>query len=212
MSLSKMTEEEVCIQMHYRIPADNPSVMYVEMAIHQDGSIHYKNRFEPGEHLPYIPEIGFMYTLPSEYCRMKWYGRGPHENYSDRKESAYIGTYEDDVRNRIVPYLNPQECGAITEVRRLEITNVSGQGLCFEGVPTFDASILPYEPEEIELAAHWKDLDTPNKTVVRIQMKQAGVGGDDSWSPNAYAHEEFRIPADKVYEFEFTVKPILQKK
>lgn len=139
---------------------------------------------------------------------MKWYGRGPHENYSDRKDSAYIGTYEDDAENRIVPYLKPQECGTITEVRTLAITNAEGKGISFEGIPVFAANVLPYEPEELELAKHWKDLHISDKTVVRIMAKQAGVGGDDGWSPNAYAHEGYRIPADKVYEFEFVMKMI----
>lgn len=208
MEPPQICEDGVCIQMCYHIPTQSPSLMDLTMLIRQDGSVHYKGRFEPGEHLPYIPEIGFMYTLQKEYSHMKWYGRGPHENYSDRKDSAYIGTYEDDAENRIVPYLKPQECGTITEVRTLAITNAEGKGISFEGIPVFAANVLPYEPEELELAKHWKDLHISDKTVVRIMAKQAGVGGDDGWSPNAYAHEGYRIPADKVYEFEFVMKMI----
>ncbi len=204
----KKTSDGVLVRMRYLIRTEPESTMDVDMLIDGVGRIHYKCVFVPGENLPDIPEISLLYQLPEEYCYMEWYGRGPHENYSDRKESAFVGTYQDTVSNRMTPYLFPQECGNITEVRRLCIKTQKGDGLCFIGTPCFDANILPYMPEEIELASHQKDLPHPKKTVVRIQMKQAGIGGDDSWGPNAYTHEEFRIIADKSYKWEFVCVPV----
>ncbi len=93
------------------------------------------------------------------------------------------------------------------DVRRLTIKDRTGGCLTFTGFPTVEANVLPYTPEEMELAAHHKDLPSSDKTVVRINYKQTGVGGDDTWSLNARAHEEFRIKAADGCRFVFAVKP-----
>ena len=134
-------------------------------------------------------------------------GQSKHENYIDRKASAFVGTYQAKVSERMVPYLMPQECGNMTGVRRLTIAGRNGGSLTFTGFPEVEANVLPYTPEEMELAAHQKDLKPSEKTVVRINYRQTGVGGDDTWSLNARAHEEFRIKGDGTYHFAFEVKP-----
>ena len=101
----------------------------------------------------------------------------------------------------------PQECGNMTGVRRLTIAGRNGGSLTFTGFPEVEANVLPYTPEEMELAVHQKDLKPSEKTVVRINYRQTGVGGDDTWSLNARAHEEFRIKGDGTYHFAFEVKP-----
>lgn len=148
-----------------------------------------------------------MFTLPECFDRFQWHGRGAHENYIDRNSSAFVGTWEAKVAERVVPYLMPQECGNMTGVRRLTLAGRDGRSLTFTGFPEVEANVLPYTPEEMELAAHQKDLKPADKTVVRINYRQTGVGGDDSWSLNAMAHEEFRIKGDSTFRFVFEVKP-----
>ena len=107
----------------------------------------------------------------------------------------------------MVPYLVPQECGNALDVRRLSVAGRDGGCLTFTGLPTVEANVLPYTPEEMENALHQKDLLPSDKTVVRINWRQTGVGGDDTWSLNARAHEEFRIKAEDNCRFVFAVKP-----
>lgn len=186
-----------------------PAEAYIEtkLSVYADGTILFDNSYYGAQNLPDVPEIGLMFVLPESFDRFEWFGRGEHENYIDRKESAFVGTWQSKVADRMVPYLIPQECGNALDVRRLSIAGRDGGCLTFTGLPTVEANVLPYTPEEMENALHQKDLLPSNKTVVRINWRQTGVGGDDTWSLNARAHEEFRIKAEDNCRFVFAVKP-----
>lgn len=183
------------------------AVLESVVRIYADGTILFDNKWSGGAGLPDIPEIGMMFVLPESFDRFEWHGRGEHENYIDRKESAFVGTWNSKVADRMVPYLKPQECGNMLDVRRLTVSSKEGGSMTFIGLPTVEANVLPYKPEEMEVALHHKDLLPSDKTVVRINYRQTGVGGDDTWSLNARAHEEFRIYAKDPVSFAFAVKP-----
>ncbi len=197
----------VVVPMKFILPISMEITLETTVTIHPDGTLVFDNTWSGGKNLPDIPEIGLMFTLPAGFDRMEWHGRGEHENYIDRKESAFVGTWQSKVADRMVPYLMPQECGNMLDVRRLTVANRKGGCLTFTGLPTVEANVLPYTPEEMEVASHHKDLPQSDKTVVRINYKQMGVGGDDSWSPRGCAHEEFRIKAEDACSFSFAVKP-----
>ena len=199
--------EAVEVDMKFILPVTSQAVMDTKITIRADGSILFDNTYSGGENLPDMPEAGLLFTLPECFDRFQWHGRGAHENYIDRNTSAFVGTWEAKVAERVVPYLMPQECGNMTGVRRLTLAGRDGRSLTFTGFPEVEANVLPYTPEEMELAAHQKDLKPADKTVVRINYRQTGVGGDDSWSLNARAHEEFRIKGDSTFRFVFEVKP-----
>ena len=203
----KVSGEAVEVEMKFILPTTSQAVMETKITIRPDGSILFDNTYKGGENLPDIPEAGLLFTLPESFDRFEWHGRGEHENYIDRNSSAFVGTYRSKVTDRMVPYLMPQECGNMTGVRRLTVMSRCGASLTFTGIPEVEANVLPYTPEEMELAAHQKDLLPSDKTVVRINYRQTGVGGDDTWSLNARAHEEFRIKGDGTYHFVFEVKP-----
>ena len=203
----EISPEAVEIDMKFILPTTSQAVMDTKITIRRDGSILFDNTYNGGENLPDMPEAGLMFILPESFDRFQWHGRGEHENYIDRKASAFVGTYQAKVSERMVPYLMPQECGNMTGVRRLTIAGRNGGSLTFTGFPEVEANVLPYTPEEMELAVHQKDLKPSEKTVVRINYRQTGVGGDDTWSLNARAHEEFRIKGDGTYHFAFEVKP-----
>ena len=203
------TEKENHVEVTMKFIPPLPAEAYLEtkLSVYADGTILFDNSYYGAQNLPDIPEIGLMFTLPEEFDRFEWFGRGEHENYIDRKESAFVGTWQSKVEDRMVPYLVPQECGNVLDVRRLSIAGRNGGCLTFTGIPAVEANVLPYTPEEMEIAAHQKDLLPSDKTVVRINWRQTGVGGDDTWSPNARAHEEFRIKAEDHCRFVFAVKP-----
>ena len=85
--------------------------------------------------LPEIPRLGSVLVLPENFDQVEWYGRGPIENYWDRKTAAFVGRYEAKVADLYFPYIRPQENGYKTDVRWVKLTNEQGQGILIQGPP-----------------------------------------------------------------------------
>ncbi|WP_440896504.1 glycoside hydrolase family 2 TIM barrel-domain containing protein [Amphibacillus sp. Q70] len=185
----------------------NQTYLNISYQIDTSGEILIDYTLNPGEGLPEIPEIGLSLAMPKSYQQFSWYGKGPHESYWDRQKGAKISYYQDKVDNQYVPYLKPQECGNHIGVRSAQITNESGNGLAIVGLPTVELSVLPYTAYELEAASHAYQLPNSDQTVIRINLGQMGVGGDDSWG--AKTHDEFILAANHPYFFKFKLKPVL---
>lgn len=194
----------VVVSSHYRIETNPVSSLTLEYRIYPDGTVRVHETLIPGAGLPDIPEVGMLFLLDEGLDTLSWYGRGPHDNYWDRKTGAKIGRYEGKVADQFVPYLRPQECGNKTDVRFALLTGESGgDGLEFESSSLMEVCALPWTPEELEGSDHAYKLPPSDKTVLRINYKQMGVGGDDSWG--APIHEEFTLPSNRTYSFGFTM-------
>ncbi|MFZ2287657.1 MAG: glycoside hydrolase family 2 TIM barrel-domain containing protein [Bacteroidales bacterium] len=166
-----------------------------------------------------IPRVGMQMTLPGRFTDLSWYGRGPHENYSDRKTSAFIGMYESSVADQYVPYVRPQENGYHTDTRWLAVTDGEGSGLRFEGSPLFSFAAMNYLHEDFEsqgnlsgyrpdaklVNRHLNDVSPRDLVRVNIDYGQMGVGGDDSWG--ARTHPQYCL-RDKKYEYSFRMVPL----
>lgn len=207
VSLVSKAADKVVILIECKPQVNENCVFKSHISISKLGLIEFKNEFECDSRLPDIPEIGIMFTLPQEFSRVEWFGRGMHDNYIDRKESAFVGVYSQRVVDRVVPFLKPQETGNAIDVRRLTIHGSNGRGLIIRGAPTIEANVTPYLPEELELAMHMKDLPQPDKTVVRVNWKQSGIGGDNTWNLEAMPHPEFRIKAGQSHAYSFSIQP-----
>lgn len=143
-----------------------------------------------------------VFELDSSLDTVSWYGRGPHENYWDRKSGAPLGLYTGKVSEQFTDYLRPQECGNKTDVRYASVTaGHEGHGLSVEGALPLEVNALPWSPAELEASDHGYKLPASDKTVLRVNYKQMGVGGDDSWG--APTHEQFTLPANRPYTFKF---------
>lgn len=199
--------EHVIVRAEYVLQTEPVSSLVVEYQIGNNGSIDVFQEFSPGQGLPEIPEIGMLFVLKDSLNTISWYGRGPHENYWDRKTGARLGYFSGRVQDQFVPYIRPQECGNKTDVRYASITQgEDGAGIRIEGNPVLELNALPWTPEELEANDHIYKLPASQKTVVRVNYKQMGVGGDDSWG--APTHSEFTLPADKTYVFRFAFRTI----
>ncbi|MCM8709489.1 DUF4981 domain-containing protein [Clostridium sp. SYSU_GA19001] len=197
---------KVILTAEFILPASSFSLCKLQYEILGNGEIKINETLVPGENLPEIPEVGTLFIMDSVFENLSWYGNGPHENYWDRKESAKIAIYRGKVHEQYVPYLKPQECGNKTEVRWAALVNEEGAGLMILGNPVVELNVLPYSIEELEEADHNYKLPKSNKVVVRVNYKQMGVGGDDSWGSKT--HPEFTLYADKHYSFSYTIKGI----
>jgi beta-galactosidase len=162
-----------------------------------DGSVTVQNHYRALEpDLPRMLRFGMAMILPGEYDRMTWFGRGPHESYQDRKTSAYVGLYTGRVADQYFPYIRPQENGNKTDVRWVEVVNDRGRGLRFEGLQLLEASAYHqlasdfespgrtdgwHRDGEVVRNRHTVDVPRRDLTLVNIDYRQSGLGGDNSW-------------------------------
>jgi beta-galactosidase len=174
--------------------------------IDNSGKISVTCDFRKAGSLPEIPRFGMRVQLPVEFDHMKWYGKGPHENYIDRNMSAFVGIYESKVIDQFIPYIYPQENGYKTEVRWSAFSNEKGEGVLITGndplgIGASHNSIEDYDPE----FRHSYEIKKKDFVELNIDFKQMGVGGDNSWGYKP--HPEYRLLKD-YYSYGFTIEPI----
>ncbi len=158
--------------------------------------------------VPEIPRFGLKFSIVgNSESNVMWYGRGPHENYCDRKTSAFIGMYRATAGELYTPYIRPQENGYRTDVRSLVIANSNGTGIEADG--NFGFSALPYSMEQLDFSTsknkYTIDLKEENQLFIHIDYMQMGVGGDDSWG--ARPHPQYQLKF-KPWLFEVRLNPI----
>lgn len=172
-----------------------------------DVLVHVK--FIPGKpDLPEMPRFGMNLQVKAEFKNIEWYGRGPWENYCDRKTASFIDRYTSTVDDQFTPYVRPQENGYKTDVRWLVLSNGEDKGLFIQGDSLFCFSALPYTFEDMKGlkwgGKHPSDLEKQDFIDLNIDYGQMGVGGDDSWG--ARVHKEYTLPA-KEYSYSFRIRP-----
>jgi beta-galactosidase len=174
------------------------------------GDIIVENSIAIGrKDLPELPRFGMRLGVPDEFEQLEWYGRGPHENYCDRKTSAFVGRYKSTAREQFVPYVSPQENGYKTDVRWVALRDADGTGLAVMGMDLIGMSALRYTVEDLTQekrgTRHPVDLVERDFVELNVDLKQMGVGGDDSWG--ARPHPQYTLPAQD-YSFRFRLRPL----
>jgi beta-galactosidase len=114
--------------------------------------------------------------IANEYNTLRWYGRGPHENYADRKQAADMGIWSGTVDEQYVPYPRPQETGTKTDVRWLSLTNTAGIGLLVVAEQPMAASALYYTADELDRAEHTYELNRRDNVVLSLDARHSGLG------------------------------------
>ncbi len=142
-----------------------------------DGTLHVSNRLLIGKKAPTdLPRFGVRLALPAGFENVRWFGRGPWENYSDRKASAGVGLYENTVAGLYVPYVMPQEHGNHTDVRWLEVLDAAGKGVRIAGEPILNFSASHFTAEDLYKATHSVDLVPRPETILNLDLAQRGLG------------------------------------
>lgn len=183
----------------------------IDYSINSNGTLTIENYLTiNNDTLPELPRMGNFMVLPPALSNVKWYGRGPHENYADRKTSAFVGTYGALVNDLHTPYIRPQENGYRTDVRWVELTNTEGNGLRFTGMPLICFSAHHYYCSDIDPGKRkrqWHDFQVTRRDLVNlnIDLCQTGVGGDDSWGAKPYAKYTL-WPGN--YTYSYTIEPV----
>ena len=207
-TVGKMTEEGLPIDFVLCL-GDIDQEYQLDYLIRKDGSVKVSAEMNTtGRKLPEMPRFGMRFSLTKDFENVCYYGRGPIENYSDRKTGQFIGLYDTTVSDMYYPYARPQQNSNHTDVRWAKLTDAN-QGICvkIQSGDGMDFSALHFMDEDFDPGnnrkmRHTKDLYERKDIYVIIGNVMRGLGGDDSWG--AFPHEEYRHYAGK-YKFSYVL-------
>lgn len=186
----------------------NGKVQWVnKIRISGDGTIGVDAEIEADDGLPVIPKVGLMMQIPTDYKKITWFGKGPQENYTDREFASIVGLFEMHINEFITPYIKPQENANRTGIRWMRFTGTDGSGVEVVGKDLLSMSAWPWTMEQLEKANHTSELPANDFITVNIDMKQMGVGGNDSWTQRAFPLQQYQIKSAK-YSYSFTLIPV----
>jgi beta-galactosidase len=171
--------------------------------ISPEGRIRADNIFTIDKAIPDLPRLGVVLTLKPGFERLKWFGRGPFENYSDRKRAALVDLYESTVTDQYVPYIMPQEHGNHTDVRWLSLRHQSA-GLLVEAAGPLEFSASHYTAQDIDSAYHTYDLKPRAEVVLNLDYRQRGLG-TESCGPGPL--EQYKIKPGR-YAWSYSLQPL----
>lgn len=189
---------------------EQKSQMQITYQMLANGNVEVNMHFMPGNKaLPEMPRLGMRMILKGDYDQMTWLGRGPQENYADRKSGYLIGKYSASVWEQYHPYVRAQETANKCDVRWFTLASKAGAGIRVEGTEPLSVSAwnfpqddLLYVPSTIE-HRHGGCVDKKDMVWVNIDHLQMGVGGDNTWG--AMVHPEYTI-TPKEWSYSFTIK------
>ncbi len=181
------------------------NITYLVMA--NSGAVKVTEEFiaTEGEKVSDLFRFGMLMQLPYGMDKSQYYGRGPVENYSDRKACMNIGIYKDDADNQYFPYIRPQESGTKGDIRWWKQTDAAGFGLMVKDCKPFYASAIHFDTDELDDGdakdqRHSFDLNKSKFTNLFLDGEHMGVGGENSWG--ALPLEKYRVHyGDKSFSF-----------
>lgn len=185
---------------------DGQATCQVIYTVNGDGVLKVDYSLNPLPGLPNIPKVGMQCGIRRSYDQINWYGKGPQENYIDRQFGFEAGIYSLPIQQFMEPYVMPQETGNRTGVRWMFLSNKEDQGLLVVADSLLSMSAWPYTEENINKAKHINELHDAGLITLNIDLKQMGVGGNDSWSPVGAPIEKYQIPS-KPYHYAFFLMP-----
>ena len=202
-----------------------------------NGIVAIENTLNKTDYAADIPRIGMRMQLPKQYQNLTYFGRGPWENYQDRKASTFVDLYESKVTDQYVPYIRPQENGNKTDVRWFALSDHDNNGLLFASKDiqkglNFSALHMPNEDfdmtegldygnnkvnkeyqidgiPEVNISKHTTDIKEQELVQLNIDMEQRGLAGDDSWW--AKPQEKYLLKGNKEHNYSFIIVPFSNK-
>ncbi len=183
--------------------------LMLQYYIYGSGEIKVTMQIDPNQTpLPMLPRFGMQMALKKNLDKMKWFGRGPHESYSDRKSSAFVGMYQGKVSEQFHPYIRPQETANKTDVRWASFTDQQANGLLFKAEQNMNISAYHYYQNDLDgglkkAQTHAATLPKRDFTTINIDLQQMGIGGNNSWG--ATALKKYQLPC-QPYRFSFCIQ------
>ena len=172
--------------------------------IYKDGSIELQSAISTNRSNVVLPRIGYTMELPSQLDEFDYYGRGPINNYPDRKTSQFVGWYHSAVSDMGIMLPKPQAQGNREEVRWCAVTGGDKQGVAFVADGMMSASALPWSQQELTVAAHPYQLPKSSGTHLHLDAKVTGLGGASCGQGGPLAPD---VTMSGTYNFGFIIRP-----
>ena len=231
LNAAKLKDGAVELKVVYDLPGVN-TTFEATYVIYGNGVIKVNNILNESKYKGDIPRVGMRMQIPKQYENMAYFGRGPWENYQDRKSAAFIDLYQSKVKDQYVPYVRPQENGYKTDVRWVALTNSNDSGFLFVAmnpIKGIGVSALHMPNEDFDTTAgldyggkiekayqidgihgrnaskHINDIKEQNLVQLNIDLDQRGVAGDNSWG--AMPQKEYLINSNEKHPYGFYMIP-----
>src|SRR5690606_9241066 len=145
--------------------------------ISPNGDINLQHTINPNGRMPtMLPRIGTTWVFNNQMQNVEWFGRGPQENYPDRKTGYRIGLYQSTVDAMFVPYLIPQDTGLRTDNRYVRLTTAEGIGIEFSAAEPFNVNVYNYGTENLSRAKYNYQLNKSDGVTFNFDYQTTGVG------------------------------------
>ncbi len=154
--------------------------------------------------IPFIPKFGMRMRIPENFNYIEWYGRGPYENYPDRKTGSLIGLYSSTLANFITKYVAPQDNANRGDVRWFSLNSQAHESIRITGLQPLCFRAWPYTEEDLENSRHDYELPVRDFINLNIDLNIHGVGGDDTWG--AKTMDKYTNPGNKSYQYGFILE------
>jgi len=207
------TDDSASMTVTYKLPSIETTFTSI-YTIYGNGVIQINNTLNTTTYDGDIPRIGMRMQLPKHYNKLSYFGRGPWENYQDRKASAFVDLYTSKVADQYVPYIRPQDNGYKTDTRWIALSNQNNNGLLFvsEKKEGLGFSALHMENEDFDTtngidyavsnkSKHTIDIKEKNLVQLNIDLGQRGLAGDDSWHSKPQKQYMYRGSEKHSYSF-----------
>jgi len=179
--------------------SEHPGISIIKALyiIRPDASINLFISFALDSSLPDLPRVGVELIIPEDFEALKYYGRGPHENYRDRKGSAILAVHQSSVEMEHFPFIPPSENGGHEDCLWLTLQDGSGRGIAVSSDKEFHFDIHHNSISDYKNARHEHELIRRKESYLHIDAAHSGIGGDMGWS--SYLSEDDRVKPESYY-------------
>ena len=205
-TVTEVSAKETQVYFEIDFPKAGSSKMGLTYTIYGSGDIIVDYTFYPDGSKSYIPNVGMLFTVAPGFEKVRWFGRGPDENYIGRNRGSFMGMYATLADSMTVPYMEIGETGQRTDVKWAALTNTKGKGLLVVGSPRMEFSAQHYTPEQLTNVKLPWELKRDKDITLRVDLHQMGLGGINSWG--AEPLNAYRLTTMQEYKHKFRLSPI----
>jgi len=173
--------------------------------VHSDGSVELHSNIVSNHSSLVLPRLGFQLVAPKNLDRIAYYGRGPIDNYPDRKTGQLVGVYSDSVEGEFENFPKPQDMANHQDTRWVALTNADGQGALFIADTTMSISALPWSAQQLDMVNHPYELPASQATYLHLDAAITGLGGNSCGQGGPLDND--RVKATP-HDFSFVIRPI----
>jgi beta-galactosidase len=189
---------------------DGKTTVRVTYTLNGDGTLKVAYALTPATGLPNIPRVGMQMGIRKADTQISFYGRGPMENYIDRRYGFDAGIYSQPLSEFAQSYVVPMEYANRTDIRWMQLTDKQNTGLLVVADSLLSMSAWPQTEQNIQQARHTNKLKDAGFITLNIDLAQMGVGGNTSWDAQAAPIDKYQLPA-KPYSYSFYLLPVSGK-